>query len=528
MKTQPNLLLIFTDQQRWDTLGVYGNKTIQTPHLDRLAQEGAVFENAITPYPLCAPARACTMTGFAAGKTNVFNNETAPSIAADESIAAYLSKAGYHNQAIGKMHFTPDEQTYGIDHLILSEEMRGVRTAERIQDIRFDDYDRYLMEHDAWGWEKPPEIGYNELKPLVNGLPKELHITQWCGDRTVEWLKTERPSNKPFFLWTSFVKPHAPFDCPSHLTDLYAPEEMPRPWVSDKDGTSKNPYLESHRQAMEADLYSEHAILTNRAYYYANITFIDEQIGRIMQTLEEEGLADNTLVIFTSDHGELLGDHRLWFKNLGHEGSLHIPMLAWWPGVIHPGTRCDELTTLLDIFPTLVNRTSENRNYNGRSGLDLLELLTEPSSVRRDVVCSEFYVAPNYMLHVRSKEWKYLFYQNGGYEELYHLLSDPHELVDLADDPNFQHVKNEHQEAAVSWVINYGNPEIALDETSCKLKVIPYQSQEVHSNPRPFSRMPWDSRVPPSLLTEQQRSWFWKELGGDWSRLITLFRAKDQ
>jgi arylsulfatase A-like enzyme len=88
-------------------------------------------------------------------------------------------------------------------------------------------------------------------------MPKELHITQWCGDRTVDWIKAERPSDKPFFLWTTFVKPHAPFDGPSHLTDLYDPEEMPRPWVSDKDGTSKNPYLESHRQAIEADLYSE-------------------------------------------------------------------------------------------------------------------------------------------------------------------------------------------------------------------------------------------------------------------------------
>jgi arylsulfatase len=283
------------------------------------------------------------------------------------------------------------------------------------------------------------------------------------------------------------------------LTDLYDPEDMPKPWVSDKDGTLKNPYMESHRQAMEADLYSEQALLRNRAYYYANITFIDEQIGRIMQTLEEEGLADNTLVIFTSDHGELLGDHRLWFKNLGYEGSLHVPMIAWWPGVIKSGTRCNELTTLLDIFPTFVNRANEPRKYDGRSGVDLLGMLANPSSVRRDVVCSEFYVAPNYMLHVRSKEWKYLFYQNGGYEELYHLLSDPQELVDLAQDPDFAHVKMEHQEAAVQWIRNYGNPEIALDETGCKLKMIPYQPQEIKLNPRPFSRMPWDSRFPPSL-----------------------------
>ncbi|MBD0378759.1 sulfatase family protein [Paenibacillus sedimenti] len=527
MSTKPNLLLIFTDQQRWDTLGAYGNRAIHTPHLDRLAQEGAVFENAITPSPLCAPARACTMTGFAAGKTLVFDNESAPAIAEGESIAAYLSKAGYYSQAIGKMHFTPDGQTYGMDRLILSEEMRGVRTAEHLEDVHFDDYDQYLIQHGVWGWEKPPEIGYNELKPLVNGLPKELHITQWCGDRTVEWLQNERPVDRPFFLWTSFVKPHAPFDCPGHLTDLYDPAAMPKPWVSDKDGTAKNPYMQSHRRAMEADLYSEQALLLNRAYYYANITFIDEQIGRITQTLEEEGLADNTLVIFTSDHGELLGDHRLWFKNLGYEGSLHVPMIARWPGVIGPGTRCDELTTLLDIFPTFVNRACGNRDHDGRSGVDLLKLLAEPASVRRDVVCSEFYVAPNYMLHVRSKAWKYLFYQNGGYEELYHLVDDPQELIDLAEDPDFAVVKKELQEAAVQWIRNYGNPEIALDETGCKLKVTPYQPHAIRANPRPFSRMPWDSRVPPSLLPEGQRTWFWKTLGGDWSSLIRFLGAKE-
>ncbi|WP_168118791.1 sulfatase-like hydrolase/transferase [Paenibacillus sp. HB172176] len=518
---KPNIVLMFTDQQRWDTLRVYGNALIHTPNLDRLALEGAIFDNATTPCPLCAPARACTMTGLAAGRTGVFDNESAPAVDEGDSLAMRLREQGYYTQAIGKMHFTPQGQTYGMDGLTLSEEMRGVRTAGTAEEVEFDDYDRFLMKRGVWGWEKPPEIGYNELKPLVNGLPKECHITQWCGDRTVEWLENERPKDQPFFLWTSFVKPHAPFDCPQHLIDLYDPAKMPKPWRTGEEGQEDNPLLQEYRDAMEEELYSEAAIAKNKAYYYANITFIDEQVGRIMRALKEQGLEKNTLVVFTSDHGELLGDHRLWYKKLGYEGSVHIPLLAKWPGRIEPGTRCGEVASLLDLFPTFVNAADGSMPERAMPGVDLMDLLSGKKT--REAVCSEFYVAPNYLLHVRSREWKYLFYQNGGFESLFHLGEDPHELNDLAGDPHYAEVKEALKSAAEQWIREHSDPELALGGDG-KLKSLPYQGKAASSNPsgnpRPFSRMPWDSRVPPSTLPMEKRSWFWRAVDGDWSTVL--------
>ncbi len=522
MQNKPNLILIFTDQQRWDTLGAYGNGVIQTPHLDRMAAEGAVFENAVTPCPVCVPARACTITGYPAGRLGILNNSCDTEDRRD-TLATTLNDAGYHTQGIGKMHFTPTGETYGMDHLILSEEMRPVRFAPDAEAAFFDDYDQFLIENGMWGWEKPPEIGYNEIKPVINGLPKEFHVTQWCGDRTVAWLKEDRPKDKPFFVWTSFVKPHPSFDCPSHLLDLYDPADMPAPWLSPDDGTEKNPYYAHNRRRQEFDLYSEEAARRAKAFYYANITFIDEQIGRLFATLHEEGLADNTLVVFTSDHGEMLGDHGQWHKLIGYEGSLHVPMLAWWPGRIRPGARVDDVVSLLDIFPTLATAARAEAG-NERYGEDLLGFLD--GETHRELSFSECLTSPHYLLHVRHKDWKYMYYQEGGFEELYDLQNDPHELHDLADDAGYQTRKRELRDAAIAWLRQYSSPEPALDDSG-GLRAVPYQTERprLDQNPRPYSRMPWDSRVPPAALPEEQRSWWWKEVGGDWSQMIEYARA---
>ena len=353
--SRPNILLIFTDQQRWDTMAAYGNSVIKTPNMDRLAAEGAVFENAISPCPVCVPARACTMSGYAAGKNRILTNGGTINGDNRDTVAGYLGRAGYFCQAIGKMHFTPDGESYGMDNMVLSEEMRSTRFAPDAESQWYDDYDKFLIEHGMWGWEKPPEIGYNEIKPLINGMPKEYHITQWCGDRTVDWLRRERPRDKPFFLFSSFVKPHVPYDCPAHLNGFYDPDDMPRPWVSEKHLKRKNPFYELKRRDNEWDLYSDYSTLLARSYYYANISFIDEQVGRILSALDDEGLSENTLVVFTSDHGDMMGDHGQWYKCIGHEGSLHIPMLVRWPGRIPAGSRVSEISILLDFFPTAMN-----------------------------------------------------------------------------------------------------------------------------------------------------------------------------
>ncbi len=363
----------------------------------------------------------------------------------------------------------------------------------------------------------------------MNGLPKSYHVTQWCGDTSVDWIKQQRPKDQPFFLWISFVKPHVPYDCPEHLRNLYSIENLEKPWLSEQDGTHKNPVFMNTRRNNEFHLYSEEANLLARANYYANISFIDEQVGRIFQTIREEDLSDNTLVLFASDHGDMLGDHGLWYKGFGYEGSLHIPMLAWWPRVIKPKTRCKDVVSLLDIFPTFTECAGITCKQK-RPGTNLLSLLTDSHSLAKEICVSEFGFPPNYMLHVRSKEWKYMFYQKGGYEELYYLCTDPNELKNLADDASYYKVKTELKDAAVVWIKEYGNAKLVLDEEDA-FRVVSIQDaeEESHSmNPRPFSRMPWDSRVPPWILQgKDKRTWFWECMRGDWSKILIAAKNQD-
>lgn len=518
-QNKPNILFIFTDQQRWDTMAAYGNHEISTPNMDRLASRGIIFDNAITPCPLCLPARTCAMTGYPAGRLKSLENSKAEMSDNRDTIAGYLGKNGYYCQAIGKMHFSnnPYEESYGMDSMILSEETRGLRQAASREDIVLDDYDRYLAARHIWGWDKPPEIGYNEIKPVINYLKKEDHVTQWCGDETVRWLKEKRPKKRPFFLWTSFVKPHPPFDCPAHLADFYTGRVTYNPWISERDKNNPNPYFRRYREQNEFCLYSEEAQIRTKEYYYANLTFIDEQIGRILDTLESEGLSENTVIIFTSDHGELLGDHLLWYKCFGYEGSMHIPLIISWPSVLPVNIRRNEQVSLLDLFPTVMNLAGVTVPGMKRPGRDLL--VFDGNRCEDDIGVSEILYPPKYMLHIRTNHWKYLYYQNGGYEELYDLKSDPHELHDLSENPAYAAVKSSLVSRGISWIKEYDNPEYALD--GGQLKKAPYTEPAV-SKGRPFSRMPWDSRIPAGygingiFFDNQDRS--------DWSFFI---RAED-
>ena len=509
---KPNIVVITTDQQRFDTLKAMGNTIIQTPNLDRLAKEGVVFETAVTPSPLCMPARACLITGHSAGSLGILENEVPKEGYQSDTIPSQLHQQGYWSQAIGKMHFSnvPYSQTYGMDNMILSEETRGVRLAKTSGEICLDDYDRFLHENKMWGWDKPIEIGYNEIKPLMNPLPKEYHVTQWCGDRTVDWLRNGRPKDTPFFLWTSFVKPHVPYDCPEHLCGKYDTATLAEPWVSGLEEYSANPYFSSYRKDKEFGIYSQEAKKQALANYYANITFIDEQIGRILDTIEEENLSQNTLLIFTSDHGDLMGDHGLWYKSFGYEGSLRVPCIMRWPGHIQPGSRCNEVVSLLDIYPTVLAAAGIEAKGTNRKGNNVFDLLDGSRSC--DFAFSEVMNPPFYMAHVRTKEWKYLFYQNGGFEELYHLTEDPHELADLSKEPQFAQVKMKLKRQAEEYILSQGDKAKVLDEQNT-FRVLPYRDGK-ESLERPFSRMPWDSRIP--RVAAKSESLFWKDENWDW------------
>lgn len=510
MSKKPNILLILTDQQRFDALGAQGNKVIKTPNLDRLASEGVLYEHCMTPSPLCQPARACAVTGLAASRLGCLENNVPKYYDFAHALPQMLHEQGYYCAGVGKMHFSnkPYQVTYGMDSLVLSEETRGVRFTKRKEEMVFDDYDRFLIDHHRWGWDKPTEIGYNEIKPLLTPLEKKYHVTQWCGDETVKALSALKDSSKPFFLCSSFVKPHVPYDCPRHLSHLYDPALMPEPWVSEHDGTKENGSIAQYKVDNEFDLYSRHARDLSLSYYYANITFIDEQIGRILDTLEAIGKKDDTLVIFTSDHGDMMGDHGLFYKCFGFEGSMHVPLLVRYPGHVKAGTRKDDLVTLLDLYPTVLEA----------AGLKPVEEVPGKSLLSSDGhehVFSEVLYPPYYLCHLRTKEWKYLFYQNGGVEALYHLTEDPHELVDLSRQAGYRDILSALRAQAEAYIRRYGRKEGVLDDQGHLLSH-PLVRRPV--SPSPFSRMPWDYRIPVADLQEDElKKTFWTSRQEDWS-----------
>ena len=222
----PNVILITTDQHRWDCLGIAGHPVVQTPHLDRLAREGCWFETCVSPAPVCVAARSALLTGYPPGRIGTLRNASViPD--PDDTLAAHLAREGYFCQGIGKMHFVPRERKNGFHALVLSEETRWLRRARSAADVAFDDYDRFLLDRGMYGWDKPPDVTYSEIKPVVSPLPTDCHVTGWCGERTVQWLRQRPP--EPFFLWCSFVKPHTPFDPPAEWAGRYDPAGVPPP-----------------------------------------------------------------------------------------------------------------------------------------------------------------------------------------------------------------------------------------------------------------------------------------------------------
>jgi hypothetical protein len=404
--------------------------------------------------------------------------------------------------------------------MLLSEETRGVRFTDDPERLVLDEYDRYLIERKLWGWEKPPEIGYNEIKPLVNPLPKEHHVTQWCGDRAVEWLSGERPSDRPFFLWVSFVKPHVPYDCPEHLVDLYDESLIPEPWVSSLDGSYKNPYLVRYREQKEFDLYSRKPSGGRRPTTTPNITFIDEQVGRILDALDAQGLTESTLVVFTSDHGDLMGDHDLWYKSFGYEGSIRVPMLVRQPGRVKREAAAANWSAIWTSCP----RSPTPRGSIGptTAGHEPVRLPGRKRGLRfpalRDHVPArvhgprahqgmEIPVPPERRLRGALRP-----------------PLGPQELVDLSGEKDHAPVLAELRRKA-----RRGSSPTAT-------RIRPGRSGRTRAEPfrtffepagRPFSRMPWDLRLPPSRLPEKQRGWFWAGGGADWSRFIGS-RPEDQ
>lgn len=423
-----NLLFITTDQQRWDSLPCYGLDFIHTPNLDRLGREGVVFERAYTPAPLCVPMRAAMMSGLWPSTSGAMGNShwLDPSIPVWPALVGGFGQRpdGRKTAAIGKMHFHPWDARNGFLERISAEDKRHTYLP--------DDYSKFLLAHGRRQWHPTEKPGYFEhLQASVTPAPKRFHVDGFVGDRAAEWLSQQATSG-PFAAWVSFPGPHDPYDPPEEMASLYYDAPIPAPVGSPAELATKprsqrrrnHASKESVQYQIDPSEATPEQIRRWRAHYYANITLIDEGIGKILAALEESGALAHTLIVFTSDHGDALGDHGLAYKSFYYESMAHVPLIVRGPGVA-AGRRCASLVSTLDLVP-LFYRACDVQAPRIVQGVDLWPALVDPSVVVRDAVFSENMGSAM----VFDGRWKLVQYADGDLE-LYDLLVDPHELTNL-------------------------------------------------------------------------------------------------
>jgi arylsulfatase len=425
-RRRPHVLLLMADQFRADCVGADGNRSIQTPNLDRLAVEGVRFHSAYSSTPTCTPARAALLTGCSPWRHGMLGHgEVAERYPAE--LPRLFNDAGYHTAVVGKCHYHPQRNAHGFAFALLDE-------SGRVEDAGF------RSDYRSWFWSQAPGenpdrtgIGWNDYRSRPYALPERLHPTTWTGDCAVRFI-TDYARSEPFLLKVSFARPHSPYDPPERLMRRYADVSLPGPHVGDW-AARYAPRSGAGNEIWHGELPAEQ-VRASRKGYYGAVTFVDEQVGRILEALERRAWLDDTLVIFTSDHGDMTGDHHLWRKSYGYESSARIPMLLRWPAGV-PGVRgrvVDKPVELRDVLPTLLEAASI-ATPPGVDGSSVLAAARSPDAAWRPYVDLEHdvcYDAANHWNALTDGRWKYIFHAREGDEQLFDLARDAGELHDLA------------------------------------------------------------------------------------------------
>jgi arylsulfatase len=421
-----NILHLFTDQQRFDSIAAHGNAYIRTPNLDRLVHEGTSFQRAYSPSPECVPARCCMITGHYPGRTGCYSNTEDMPPEEQPSFMHYLNRAEYLTHAVGKCHFTPDPYANrGFCSRMTQEEL----PPNRIQD----DYARHLVKGgDDWILEPHGIRGEMYYIPQPSLLPETRHPSHWVADRSIEFIQQQAKGTQPWYLFSSFIHPHPPFTPPVPWHKLYRGPDMPKPEIP----TNLDDLICFVNRIQNRYKYRDHGgldlnlIRQIRAYYYACISFIDKQVGRIIESLESTGQLDRTLIVFSSDHGEYLGDYGCFGKRGMHDASARIPMIIRWPDGSHSGTRPDTPVSLVDLAPTVLEAAGIHFDTTAFDGESLRQVAD--GKTNRTAVFSQYNRAENGLYMAVESDWKYVFSAADQKEYLFDLTSDPKEHCNLA------------------------------------------------------------------------------------------------
>ena len=429
--TRPNILFILTDQQRGDCLGIEGHPVLQTPNLDWLARSGTHFRRGYSECPSCIPARRTVMSGQAPAANGMVGYKGGVEWNPAHTLAGELAKAGYQTEMVGKLHLFPARKRYGFDHIQLAESTRGANN----------DYTDWLTE----GGAVPLEAGVSQVGVAhgvsANGwvgrphyLPEDRTHTFWCATQAIEFLRKRDPS-APFCLNVSFIDPHPPLTPPQFYYDRYIAQDLPVPvvgdWAPPFDGPEKG--LDINASILCLD---ENAMQCARAAYYGMINHIDDQVGRLVNFMADTGILGNTLILFTSDHGEMLGDHNMFRKTFAYEASARVPFFARAP---RSWGYPQEITTyapvgLQDVMPTFLE-AADVPIPETVTGSSLLPLMRGEEDGWREVLHGEHSGCYRYedgVHYLTDGHTKYVWYSQAGKEHLFNLDEDPNELQDIA------------------------------------------------------------------------------------------------
>ena len=423
--TKPNILFVMADQLAAQFLPFHGHKLVRTPNLSRLAAEGVVFENAYSTSPLCSPARATVMNGLLSSRTGVYDNaaEFASSI---PTWAHYLRLAGYKTCLSGKMHFVGPDQLHGLEERLTTDIYPA--------DFGWTPDWRLKQERIDWWYHNMTSVLQPGIAEITNQLEFDDEVAFLAIRKIYDYVRFD--PDKPFCLMASFTHPHDPYAARKKFWDLYRDEDIDLPAVPRMERSA----LDAHSQrlydvsAMDDYTVTEDDLRKARHGYYANISYVDDLLGQMIAALEASGKLDDTVIVFTSDHGDFLGERGLWYKMSYLEPSAHVPMLVWNPRRFKP-RRVKEPVTLADILPTLADIGNDGkaqlaRPVDGRSLYPLLKGAKEnPEGTAWGEYLAEGAIAPMYML--RRGPWKFI-HSPVDPDQLYNLDEDPLELKNLA------------------------------------------------------------------------------------------------
>jgi arylsulfatase A-like enzyme len=509
---RPNFLFIITDQHRADYLGCYGHPVLRTPQIDSIALRGTRFERFYVATPVCMPNRATLMTGRMPSVHGVRSNGSPLSLRSNTFVDA-LRAAGYATALVGKSHL----QNFGDAPPVLrrspprpGDQVLGADFAEALKPFASDG--RYDQEHPArWSagqdfsmalpfygfehvdlctahgdqvgghyyvWLKSQRADADALRDPKNQLPhdyvcpqairtaipEQLYPTRYIADRTCEWLDRYVAGDQPFFLMASFPDPHHPFTPPGRYWSLYRPQDMALPPSFDHGNrplARPVAWALAQRESGQADLMGQTVFAVDEreareamALSCGMIAMIDDAVGQILQSVARRGLARDTVVIFTSDHGDFLGDHRLLLKGPAHfDGITHVPFIWAEPGA-GPPRRSEVLAGTLDIAATILDR-ARIEPYHGMQGVSLLPAMNgEADAIRRDSMVIEDdqqravmgYGSASRMRTLVTQRWRITIAHDDPWGELYDLVNDPHEMDNLFERPECRAVRAELME----------------------------------------------------------------------------------